>query len=184
MAGYLEQKLDEIFADWTPNDIRHFGLRALYRTLADPRLAALTRPARRPQKKKKEAPVRHQCRKCNQWKDASDFYPGDPGICRGCRRRMSRVGYWLEAHPPELADFTCRDCGRVFPGEERSKGGTRLCRGCYRAELLRRKAEAPEVLTCRHCRQEKPKAEFEKYSITRCRACAILATRKYRKGKS
>jgi len=128
--------------------------------------------------------MRHQCRKCNQWKDASDFYPGDPGICRGCRRRMSRVEYWLEAHPPELADFTCRDCGRVFPGAERSKGDTRLCRGCYRAELLRRKAEAPEVLTCRHCHREKPKAEFEKYSITRCRACAALAIRKYRKGKS
>ena len=96
---------------------------------------------------------------------------------------MSRVGYWLEAHPPESADFTCRDCGRAFPGAERSKGDTRLCRGCHRAELLRRKAEAPEVLTCRHCHQEKPKAEFEKYSITRCRACAALAARKYRKGK-
>lgn len=56
MARYLEQRLDEIFADWTPEDIRYFGLRALYRTLVDPRLAALTRPARRSQKKKKEAP--------------------------------------------------------------------------------------------------------------------------------
>lgn len=56
MAGYhLERKYDEAFADWTPDDIRYFGLRALYRTLVDPRLAALTRPPRRP-KPKKEAP--------------------------------------------------------------------------------------------------------------------------------
>jgi hypothetical protein len=56
MAGYLERKYDEAFADWTPDDIRYFGLRALYRTLVDPRLVALTRPTRRPQKKEKEAP--------------------------------------------------------------------------------------------------------------------------------
>lgn len=56
MARPIEQKFDEDFADWTPDDFRYFGLRALYRTLVDPRLVALTRPARRPQKKKKEAP--------------------------------------------------------------------------------------------------------------------------------
>lgn len=56
MAKSLEQKCDEAFADWTPDDIRYFGLRALYRTLMDPRLTALTRPTRRPRKKKKEAP--------------------------------------------------------------------------------------------------------------------------------
>ncbi len=71
MAKSLEQKYDEAFAGWTPDDIRYFGLRALYRTLVDPRLVVLTRPTRRPQKKKKEAPMRHQCRKCNQWKDAA-----------------------------------------------------------------------------------------------------------------
>jgi hypothetical protein len=56
MAKSLEQKYDEAFADWTPDNIRYFGLRALYRTLVDHRLVALTRPTRRPQKKKKEAP--------------------------------------------------------------------------------------------------------------------------------
>lgn len=56
MAGDLEQKYEEAFADWTPDDIRYFGLRALYRTLADPRLMALVRPTRRSQKKRKEAP--------------------------------------------------------------------------------------------------------------------------------
>lgn len=57
MSGYLERKYDEAFEGWTPDDIRHFGLRALYRTLVDPRLVALTRPHRptRRTKPKKEA---------------------------------------------------------------------------------------------------------------------------------
>ena len=54
MSRYIERKYDEAFEGWTQDDIRHFGLRALYRTLVDPRLVALTRPTRRT-KPKKEA---------------------------------------------------------------------------------------------------------------------------------
>ena len=53
MSRYIERKYDEAFEGWTQDDIRHFGLRALYRTLTDSRFIEITRPTRRSPKKKK-----------------------------------------------------------------------------------------------------------------------------------
>lgn len=112
---------------------------------------------------------RKLCRECGEVRNIRDFYKGR-GICKSCVREQESRAYMVRTRFQE--DFICRQCGKPRRSDQASSYANDLCRHCHSANLLARKAKAPEVLKCRFCGEKKPKEEFERYSITRCKTCA------------
>ena len=118
---------------------------------------------------------RRICTSCGRVLPLRGFY-GRRGVCRECLSKRASGAYLRRTRAQ--SDFVCRQCGRPRRADQASTYATNLCRACHAENLLRKKREAPEVLKCHVCGETKQKAEFEKYSLTRCKRCASLAQRK------
>ena len=116
------------------------------------------------------------CRVCLREQPDMEFYRGRR-ICKDCYTAIRNGKYSARIGFSERCPFTCRDCGNTYSAKQESRSTMNLCKRCHLARILARKAAAPEKLKCNRCGQEKPKEEFEKYSLTRCKVCAAEAVR-------
>lgn len=114
------------------------------------------------------------CRACGKAKPTSQF-PAGRRVCKGCYAARYTAKHSAAAW--FSAGFTCRSCRVFTPGAGYARSRQGLCNACYREYVLARKAAAPAVLMCRSCGESKPKEDFEKYSLTRCKACAASAVK-------
>lgn len=114
------------------------------------------------------------CRACGKTKPTSQF-PTGRRTCAECYTARYSAKHSVDRWFTEDGDFTCRVCGERRTGADRSYARRGYCKDCYRAYLTDKKARAPRMLTCRTCGETKPKQLFEKYSTTRCLACASRA---------
>ena len=124
--------------------------------------------------------MKRRCKKCGLIKPLRMFYPGRQ-ICRQCVGMQAKRAYVVRTAFPDGATFVCRRCGETKPTAAMSTYARDLCKACHAADLLAKKAAAPDVLRCRQCGETKPKEEFERYSVTRCKVCAARAVKQYGK---
>lgn len=124
------------------------------------------------------------CGVCLKEQPLNSFVKGR-NICKGCYSARVAAKYSARTRFPEsgVRVFQCDTCGGTFCGDYESSVRAGLCKGCLRNIRLERKAKAPAVLKCRVCGIRKPKEEFEKYSTSRCKACAREQAKAYYKRK-
>lgn len=118
------------------------------------------------------------CHRCGEPGGARAYYKGRKWVCKKCLRKANMNNYTIRTLTRK-GEFTCRNCGGVYPPSMQTSAIKEVCRKCYNDILLLRKAEAPDMLTCRGCGETKPKEDFEKYSVTRCKMCANRKSREY-----
>lgn len=148
------------------------------------------------------------CKKCQQWKDESEFYKSTNGGCRACVRKYQNA--WATAHRihklpvvPEGFRF-CKQCGQTksvsefYHDKSNVSGYHHYCKECVDAgHEKRRKAEieAKKALLepvpdgykkCSRCDETKPKSEFNKGKgkdglMYHCRECNRAEKKKYYK---
>lgn len=123
------------------------------------------------------------CRVCLKEQPETFFYRGRR-ICKGCYSAICSGKYSARIGFSEGVPFTCCDCGNMYSAKQESSTTMNLCKRCYLARIIARKEAAPAELECTRCGETKPKEEFEKYSLTRCKACAAEAVRKYNKRRN
>ena len=116
------------------------------------------------------------CVKCGEEKPITAFYRTRKNVCKDCLGERARRRYVVRTAFQD--DFVCRQCGKPKRADQASSYASALCKSCHAANLLRKKAAAPDVLTCRVCGRALPKDQMERYSLTRCKECATKAVQK------
>lgn len=120
------------------------------------------------------------CKQCLKEKPLREYYSRRRRVCKECYAARVLSKYSVRNYFEGEKVFLCKHCGGVFPTKFKSSAAKDRCIKCNRELVWARKLAAPAELTCRYCKETKPKEEFEKYSLTRCKACAREQIRKYR----